>query len=417
MRTALVLAFLTAASAIAQPTGFYLHAGDRVVFYGDSITDQRLYTTFTETYVVTRFPKMPVSFVHSGWGGDRVTGGGGGLIDQRLERDVVPYRPTVMTIMLGMNDGDYRAFDLKNFEKFSAGYQHIVEKVREDIPGIRLTVIDPSPFDDYTRSPRFEGGYNQTLNRFSLYIHSLADRYSLREADLNGPVVQALIRAKQTDPDLAQKLIPDSVHPGAAGHMMMSQALLSAWNAPSVVSTVEIDDGKLVKADNTAVLNVAKHDTLTWEQQDRCLPFPIDWNDKTKLVPLAVEASHLLDALDLEMLTIRGLTPARYALRIDGAEAGQFTAAELGSGINLAKLANTPMMKQAMEVHALTLKRTGIHQFRWRNIQVPMASEDLPNKAAAMAALDKLDDDLMNEQRALAQPRLRRYELAQVADR
>ena len=36
--------------------GFYLRENDRVVFYGDSITDQRLYTTFTETFVVTRFP-------------------------------------------------------------------------------------------------------------------------------------------------------------------------------------------------------------------------------------------------------------------------------------------------------------------------------------------------------------------------
>ena len=33
---------------------FALRDGDRVVFYGDSITDQRLYTTFVETYVVTR---------------------------------------------------------------------------------------------------------------------------------------------------------------------------------------------------------------------------------------------------------------------------------------------------------------------------------------------------------------------------
>ena len=62
--------------AAAPPADFYLHDGDRVVFYGDSITDQRLYTTFVETYVVTRFPRMKVAFVHSGVGGDRVSGGG-----------------------------------------------------------------------------------------------------------------------------------------------------------------------------------------------------------------------------------------------------------------------------------------------------------------------------------------------------
>src|SRR5205809_6270511 len=95
----------------ARAERFALRDCDRVVFYGDSITDQRLYTTFAETYVVTRFPRLDVSFVHSGWGGDRVTGGGGGPIDLRLRRDVFAYKPTVMTIMLGMNDGSYRAFD------------------------------------------------------------------------------------------------------------------------------------------------------------------------------------------------------------------------------------------------------------------------------------------------------------------
>ena len=35
------------------------------------------------------------------------TGGGGGPIDLRLQRDVLSYHPTVMTIMLGMNDGRY----------------------------------------------------------------------------------------------------------------------------------------------------------------------------------------------------------------------------------------------------------------------------------------------------------------------
>src|SRR5436190_9846507 len=99
-----ILLAVWSAQGLRAEGNFYLHDGDRVVFYGDSITDQRLYTTFTESYVVTRFPKMNVSFVHSGWGGDRVTGGGGGSIDVRLKRDVFAYHPTVMTIMLGMND-------------------------------------------------------------------------------------------------------------------------------------------------------------------------------------------------------------------------------------------------------------------------------------------------------------------------
>src|SRR5881394_1134720 len=111
---ALILVGSTALFA-ADKSGFYLKDGDRIVFYGDSITDQRLYTTYIESYCVSRFPKKHFSFIHSGWGGDRVTGGGGGPIDMRLKRDVLVYKPTVVTICLGMNDGGYAAFDQPRF--------------------------------------------------------------------------------------------------------------------------------------------------------------------------------------------------------------------------------------------------------------------------------------------------------------
>ncbi len=87
----LLLALGGSAAAQAPPPPFALHDGDTVVFYGDSTTDQRLYTTDVENYVVTRFPALHIRFVHSGWGGDRVTGGGGGPIDTRLPRDVFAY--------------------------------------------------------------------------------------------------------------------------------------------------------------------------------------------------------------------------------------------------------------------------------------------------------------------------------------
>src|SRR5438874_2593222 len=214
VRTLCLVAFV---ALRARAENFALKDGDRVVFYGDSITDQRLYTTFTETYVLTRFPKLDVSFVHSGWGGDRVTGGGGGPIDLRLERDVIAYKPTVMTIMLGMNDAGYRAFDPNLFQTYSHGYEHIVEKVRQALPGVRFTLIQPSPFDDVTRAPTFEGGYNAVLMRYGQFVKALGSRQGATVADLNTPVAASLEKAKSIDAETAQKLVPDRVHPGPGG--------------------------------------------------------------------------------------------------------------------------------------------------------------------------------------------------------
>src|SRR5271156_1274196 len=139
--------FLGFAPALHAEGPFALRDGDRVVFYGDSITEQRLYTTFVETYVVTRFPSLNVSFVHSGWGGDRVTGGGGGPIDKRLSRDVFAYKPTVVTVMLGMNDASYQPFKQQIFDVYAKGYEHLVDSIKSHFPDVRLTLIQPSPFD------------------------------------------------------------------------------------------------------------------------------------------------------------------------------------------------------------------------------------------------------------------------------
>src|SRR5437764_287947 len=140
MRTTTIFAVAAVFATLATAQNpFYLKDGDRVVFYGDSITDQRLYSTFTESYVITRFPGMNVAFTHSGWGGDRVSGGGGGPIDLRLSRDVFPYKPTVVTIMLGMNDGGYKTFDQKTFDTYTTGFEHILDSLKANAPNSRIT--------------------------------------------------------------------------------------------------------------------------------------------------------------------------------------------------------------------------------------------------------------------------------------
>ena len=68
-----LLGTIRGVTAAAKP--FFLKNGDRICFYGDSITEQRFYTTDVELYVRTRFPKLHVRFVNSGVGGDRVSAG------------------------------------------------------------------------------------------------------------------------------------------------------------------------------------------------------------------------------------------------------------------------------------------------------------------------------------------------------
>jgi lysophospholipase L1-like esterase len=407
-----ILFFVLAIAVPAAAQGdFHLKNGDRVVFYGDSITDQRLYTTFTETYVLTRFPKLNVSFVHSGWGGDRVTGGGGGSIDLRLKRDVFAYKPNVLTIMLGMNDGGYRSFDQGIFDTFADGYRHIVESVKSTLPGVRITVIRPSPFDDVTRDPNFEGGYNAVLVRYGDFLAELAKKEGLNLADLNTPVVAALAKAKASDPETARRIIADRVHPGAGGHLLMAAALLKSWNAPALVTSVAIDavNQRVETSRNTEVSELqSEGGGLTWTQADRALPMPLDPKDRA--MALAVQSSDFMQAIDNQPLKLTGLRAAKYTLSIDGEKVGTFTKQELAEGINLAPLA-TPMAAQAAAVHSLTLKHNNIHFARWRQVQVPLEELALKTAQPAMDALDKLEAEIVALQRAQAQPKRRAYRL------
>jgi lysophospholipase L1-like esterase len=412
--SALILLASAMAPAFSQEAArFHLHDGDRVVFYGDSITDQRLYTTYIESYIVTRFPKMSVTFVHSGWGGDRVTGGGGGPVDVRLDRDVIEYKPTVVTIMLGMNDGSYRAFDQGIFATYTNGMGHILEVLKRELPGLRVTLIEPSPFDDATREPKFPGGYNEVLVHYGEYLKRVAEQEHDTLADLNTPVVAALRNAFQSNPSLAQKLIPDRVHPGPAGHLLMAEALLLSWGAPSLVLRASLDaaEGKLGDTTGCLISNFKTGDASSWDQLDAALPMPIDLKDN--LTALALKSSDFMEKLDQETLKVANLKGARYELRIDGKPVGNYSKEDLAGGINLAAI-NTPMLEQALAVHKLTLEHDNLHFNRWRQMQLNPSYQGLPALPQLLKDFDRMEEEIVAVQRRSALPVSHHFELAPV---
>jgi lysophospholipase L1-like esterase len=418
MRKALcVLIFLASATLAFGADAFYLKPADRVVFYGDSITDQRLYTVLTETFVLTRYPKLNATFIHSGWGGDKVSGGGGGPIDLRLQRDVLAYHPTVMTIMLGMNDGRYQPETPDNDKAYFDGYQHIVDAVLKADPATRITLIQPSPYDDVTRPPTFPGGYNAVLLNFSKWIANYGQQRHLTVADFNSSMVAMLQKANVTDPANAQKILPDRVHPSISGHLIMAEQLLKAWNARPIVSSVFIDASgsvpKLQFADFAQISDLKGGKGVQWTEQDNALPLPFaEWTSggNGTLMNLVIHSSDVTQALNQEPLRVTGLQPGNYRLVIDGINIGSFSSADLANGVNLALL-NTPMSQQANEVYQLTIDHTTIHNDRWRHIQVPLAKYTLPQAKAAMDSLDQLEAAVVAKQREAAQPRAHTFQL------
>lgn len=394
------------AAAATKP--FYLKNGDRVVFYGDSITEQRFYTTDVELYVRTRFPNLHVRFVNSGVGGDTVGGGWAGPINLRLKRDVFAFKPNVVTIMLGMNDGGYQAFNPLLFHNYRVGYEHIIQSLKSHLPGVRIVLIAPSPFDDVTFPPQFPGGYNTVLIRYGRLVKTLAAKYHLAYVNFNKPLVNVLQKAKKVNPQLAQQIIPQRVHPAANGQLVMAEALLKAWNAPAIVTAVNIDADtrSIVQSDNTRVSAISKSKgALSWTQKDQSLPMPImdlhenwpqfppiltpvgapyaafarslwmppkpNWNYINPVTALVVKLCRLYHNVDSETLRVTGLVAPRYTLKIDDHRVAVFSKQQLATGINLARY-DTPMMAQAYRVLRRIWRETQTRFYIWRFIQLPL---------------------------------------------
>lgn len=406
-------------AAHGQAADFYLKNNDRVLFYGDSITEQSFYTNYVETYVLTRFPKLRVTFVNSGWSGDKVWGGGGGNMTERLQRDVYPFQPTVVTAMFGMNDGCYIEFNADCYRAFTENYEKLIDKFRRDLPSARLTLFRSSPFDDWTDSgdwrlaPPVKSGYNEVLIRYGKFVGELAAKNNLTSVDLNAPLAETIQRAQKINRDAAQKIIPDRIHPSNAGGLLMAQAILKAWNAAPLVSKIVIDaqSKKLVSSEKTIVSALKVGGKVSWTQLDESLPLPIDLNDQT--IKFVAGLSNINESLNDEKLVVLNLNAGRYQLKIDDQEIAVFTREELEKGVNLANF-QTPMMKQSFAVHRLTERHNRIHFVRWREIQVPYEKENSPDLTKTLNALDVMKMNLVKIQRQTAQPKARVYELISV---
>lgn len=330
--------------------GFYLHPDDRVVFYGDSITEQNYYNQFVQLYTVTRFPLMRVHFYGEGIGGDRVTGGWAGPIEQRLTRDVFPLQPTVIAIMLGMNDGGYQPTTPQIDSAYKTGYEHILDSIQQHAPHARITLLGPSPFDEVTGPPSFPGGYNTVMQHFADVDRQLALEHNATFINLNPAVNAELEKAQTLDPRIARLLLPDRVHPEPLAHWVMAESILKGWNAPALVASVSIDAkaARALTSDNATIEDLQHQgDTLTWTETDNGLPLPLIPENSSTAVLL--EITDIQQALNQEPLTVASLAPGQYTLRIDGRLIGTFSADQLAAGINLAQY-DTPMRNQAQGV-------------------------------------------------------------------
>lgn len=403
----MLIAILAATATLALPAQqLALKDGDRVVFYGDSITAQRYYTRYVEDFLITRYPKMQVAFFNAGIPGDNVNGGYTGDAQLRLKRDLFPHQPNVVTILLGMNDGFYSPFEPKYLDIYSTGYHKLLDSIQSNLPGVRITLISPTPYDETTHGTEFPH-YNDTMTRYTAWVRDLAATSHYGYADFNTPMNDLTEKAAKQNPTLAELLIPDRIHPSEPAQWVMAAALARSWGFSPIVADVHLDASQpsTIATQNADVSALALKDgTLTWTELDGSLPLPLDLENG--MVRFVAGVSDLAD-MDQEILRVDHLTAVRYTLKIDGKIVATFDRSQLELGVNLALYA-TPMEDQARDIDGTENKRTVIDN---AHFVVAIEDPEVPDEAGMNLAFEEKDALLTADQRKSAQPKPHAFEL------
>jgi len=388
-----VLFFALSNPARAGDDGaFFLHDGDTVVFYGDSITEQQHYGRDIETYVLTRYPARHVKFINSGWTSDLVSGGKGGSVETRIKRDVLPYRPTVVTILLGMNDGKYTRFKQSNYDAYTDGLTLLVDRLTKEIPGVRLTLLSPTFYDEDAPGSRHFHGYNSVLLRFRDFVKTLGGRRNILAVDLNAPLAEATRQGRKRDPRFT--LVPDGIHPNEAGQALVAASILKAWSAQAEPTEITLDSASPVPAS-----------------------LPLPWPLPDKAAP-AFLVSPLPGRLNAFRVRASDLKSDGYDLLVDGQPVGTATRQELAAGLDLTRLPNLPQNRQAARVRELVQSRLDAWRHLWNTGPSAIAHKgDTPSNAevAALTAIDQWLDDRRDRAREAAQPQTHTFSLRPAA--
>ena len=403
---------LAALPLAAVEPALQLKDHDVWVMAGDSITAQRLHTNYIEAYYRTRNPKLNLHFRNSGIGGNRT-----GNVLQRFDYDVAAWKPTIVSVELGMNDVNGPQ------EAYIKGMKEIVAKIRA-IPA-QPVLISSSPMDDGSmmgdwRSPRCE-----KLHAFTEALKTLAAEEKVVFIDQYHPLIDVWGQNRRKGGEAAAKkaaalppvpatpfpatpvpapgatpappkappippaLYPlggDAVHPGPVGQYNMAAVILAGLKAEGAVSAATLTaDGKVVEAKRCKITDAtAKGGKLSFTRLDEAGPWPILAKTALTLLPETLKLSEY-------MLRVTGLADGDYRVSINGKPAATVSAKELAAGWNMTTAFTGSMGERSAAIMTLIAKLQGPLNNEWR---LASKAKDAEKLAAAQRAIEACEAEI-----------------------
>jgi len=192
---------------------------DRIIFFGDSITEQggqpNGYVALLRDILLKRYPG--INIIGAGSSGNKVP-----QLVERVDRDVLSHRPTVVVIYIGIND-------VWHFEKhgtgtpkerYDAGLRNVIARIQ--VAGARVVLCTPSVIGERHHG---ENKFDAMLDEYSGISRTIATDAGARICDLRKTFVHYLSAHNRDNNDYGI-LTHDSVHLNDAGNRLVAETIL-----------------------------------------------------------------------------------------------------------------------------------------------------------------------------------------------
>jgi len=200
-----------------------LNSDDRILFTGDSITDcgrvrdnpDHLgfgYAAITAAHLQARLASPQLKIFNRGISGNRAAD-----LLQRFDTDLLALNPTVISILIGIND-TWRRYDSNNAtsaEAFEGDYRSILQKIKMHLDA-RVVLLEPF----LLHVPQDRYAWREDLNPKIDAVRKLAVEFGTELLPLDGLFAQAATQAP------AGYWAGDGVHPSMAGHALIAETWL-----------------------------------------------------------------------------------------------------------------------------------------------------------------------------------------------
>ena len=336
-RCALAAALLVCTPWIARSADNapVLKPGDRVAIVGDSITEQKLYSKYVECYLLACSGVPDLKMFQYGWSGERANG-----FADRLENDLAGFRPTVVTLCYGMNDGGYQPYSEQIGQTYEANMRRILAGLQKI--GVRTVVVgSPGAVDqNFFRPGQMLGNqpahvaYNDNLAHLRDIDKKLSAEAKQPFANVHDAMYATMKKAQEALGSKYDVCGGDGFHPAPNGQLIMAYAFLKGLGVDGDIGLVTIDmAGEAAAGGGHKVLS-GKGGKV--ELSSTRWPFCFEGDGKTSASTRSI-TPYLPFNQDLNRLTlvVKNLQTPKGVVTWGG-QSKEFTKEQLAAGVNLA---------------------------------------------------------------------------------